>query len=94
VITIRHAGVVYRNAASTARVSRMSIGWAAAMLTIIEAQRRTEQFLTGQMLEALRAVEYKLKLTVACDLSVTDSTTAGRLLASTLVVEISGGSAV
>ena len=30
------------------------------MLTIVEAQRRTEQFLTGQMLEALRAVEYEL----------------------------------
>ncbi len=30
------------------------------MLTIGEAQRRTEQFLTGQMLEALRAVEYEL----------------------------------
>jgi hypothetical protein len=30
------------------------------MLTIIEAQRRTETFLTGQMLEALRAVEYEL----------------------------------
>jgi hypothetical protein len=32
----------------------------AAVLTIAEAQRRTEQFLTGQMLEALRAVEYEL----------------------------------
>src|SRR5271168_3098650 len=30
------------------------------MLTINEAQRRTELFLTGQMLEALRAVEYEL----------------------------------
>ena len=30
------------------------------MLTIEEAQRRTEDFLTGQMLEALRAVEYAL----------------------------------
>ena len=30
------------------------------MLTIEEAQRRTEDFLTGQMLEALRAVEYEL----------------------------------
>jgi hypothetical protein len=30
------------------------------MLTIAEAQRRTEGFLTGQMLEALRAVEYQL----------------------------------
>jgi hypothetical protein len=30
------------------------------MLTISEAQRRTELFLTGQMLEALRAVEYEL----------------------------------
>jgi hypothetical protein len=30
------------------------------MLTITEALRRTEQFLTGQMLEALRAVEYQL----------------------------------
>jgi hypothetical protein len=32
----------------------------ATMLTIAEAQKRTEQFLTGQMLEALRAVEYEL----------------------------------
>jgi hypothetical protein len=30
------------------------------MLTIAEAQRRTEEFLTGQMLEALRTVEYDL----------------------------------
>ena len=30
------------------------------MLTIGEAQRRTEEFLTGQMLDALRAVEYAL----------------------------------
>ncbi len=30
------------------------------MLTITEAQRRTEDFLTGQMLDALRAVEYRL----------------------------------
>ena len=30
------------------------------MLTIAEAQRRTEDFLTGQMLEALRGVEYEL----------------------------------
>ena len=30
------------------------------MLTLAEAQRRTEDFLTGQMLEALRAVEYEL----------------------------------
>src|SRR5580704_14792887 len=30
------------------------------MLTISDAQRRTELFLTGQMLEALRAVEYEL----------------------------------
>jgi hypothetical protein len=30
------------------------------MLTIAEAQRRSEQFLTGQMLEALRSVEYEL----------------------------------
>ena len=30
------------------------------MLTIAEAQRRTEEFLTGQMLQALRAVEYRL----------------------------------
>ena len=29
-------------------------------VTIAEAQRRTELFLTGQMLEALRAVEYEL----------------------------------
>jgi hypothetical protein len=30
------------------------------MLTIAEAQRRTEEFLTGQMLDALRTVEYDL----------------------------------
>jgi len=30
------------------------------MLTIGEAQSRTEEFLTGQMLEALRGVEYEL----------------------------------
>lgn len=30
------------------------------MLTIAEAQKRTEAFLTGQMPEALRAVEYEL----------------------------------
>jgi hypothetical protein len=30
------------------------------MLTMVEAQRRTELFLIGQMLEALRAVEYQL----------------------------------
>ena len=30
------------------------------MLTIEEAQQRTEDFLTGQMLEALRTVEYEL----------------------------------
>jgi hypothetical protein len=30
------------------------------MLTIVEAQKRTEEFLTGQMPEALRAVEYDL----------------------------------
>ena len=30
------------------------------MLTIAEAQKRTEQFLTSQMLEALRTVEYEL----------------------------------
>jgi hypothetical protein len=30
------------------------------MLTIAEAPRRTERFLAGQMLEALRAVEYEL----------------------------------
>src|SRR5271155_1881937 len=30
------------------------------MLTIAEAQQRTELFLTGQMLEALQAVEYEL----------------------------------
>jgi len=30
------------------------------MLTFAEAQLRTEQFLTGQMLEALRTVEYEL----------------------------------
>jgi hypothetical protein len=32
----------------------------ATMLTIAEAQKRTEEFLVGQMLEALRAVEYEL----------------------------------
>ena len=31
------------------------------MLTISEAQRLTELFLTGQMLEALRAVEYECR---------------------------------
>src|SRR5436853_6970914 len=36
------------------------VGGSEAMLTIAEAQRRTELFLTGQMLEALRAVEYEL----------------------------------
>jgi hypothetical protein len=30
------------------------------VLTIVEAQQRTEDFLTGQMLQALRAVEYRL----------------------------------
>jgi hypothetical protein len=30
------------------------------MLTIAEAQQRTELFLTGQMIEALQAVEYDL----------------------------------
>jgi hypothetical protein len=30
------------------------------MLTIAEAQRQTELFLTGQMFEALHAVEYEL----------------------------------
>jgi hypothetical protein len=30
------------------------------MLTIAEAQKRTEAFLAGQMLEALRAIEYEL----------------------------------
>jgi hypothetical protein len=30
------------------------------MLTVAEAQQRTELFLTGQMIEALRAVEYEL----------------------------------
>lgn len=30
------------------------------MLTIVEARQRSEEFLTGQMLEALRAVEYEL----------------------------------
>src|ERR1700719_4319484 len=34
--------------------------WIGEMLTISETQRRTELFLTGQMLEALRAVEYEL----------------------------------
>src|SRR3984893_2416898 len=34
--------------------------WIGDMLTISKAQRRTELFLTGQMLEALRAVEYGL----------------------------------
>jgi hypothetical protein len=34
--------------------------WIDGMLTISEAQRRTELFLTGQMLEALHAVEYEL----------------------------------
>jgi hypothetical protein len=30
------------------------------MLTIAEAQQRTEEFLTGQMLDALHTVEYEL----------------------------------
>jgi hypothetical protein len=30
------------------------------MLTIAEARKRTEEFLTGQMLQALRAVEYEV----------------------------------
>ena len=30
------------------------------MLTIAEAQRQTELFLTGQMFEALHAIEYEL----------------------------------
>ena len=30
------------------------------MLTIAEAKKRTEAFLAGQMLEALRAVEYEM----------------------------------
>ena len=38
----------------------MSIEWIGGMLTISEAQLRTELFLTGQMLEALHAVEYEL----------------------------------
>ena len=52
---------------SAARPERCAAGsccrhveWIAAVLTIAEAQKRTEQFLTGQMLEALRAVEYEL----------------------------------
>jgi hypothetical protein len=44
---------MFRNIAASPPVS-------AGMLTIAEAQRRTENFLTGQMLEALRAVEYEL----------------------------------
>jgi hypothetical protein len=35
------------------------------MLTLAEAQKRTESFLTGQMLEALRAAEYELPRFVA-----------------------------
>jgi hypothetical protein len=42
------------------KLRRMSIEWINGMLTISEAQQRTELFLTGQMLEALRAVEYEL----------------------------------
>jgi hypothetical protein len=38
----------------------MLIEWIGGMLTISEAQLRTELFLTGQMLEALHAVEYEL----------------------------------
>jgi hypothetical protein len=38
----------------------MSIEWIGGMLTISEAQLRTELFLTGQMVEALRAVKYEL----------------------------------
>src|ERR1700747_996116 len=37
-----------------------ALRWIGDMLTISEAQRLTELFLTGQMLEALRAVEYEL----------------------------------
>jgi hypothetical protein len=38
----------------------MSIEWIGGMLTISEAQLRTELFLTVQMREALHAVEYEL----------------------------------
>jgi hypothetical protein len=48
----RNAGLVVRVVADAGEMD--------GMLTIIEAQRRTELFLTGQMLEALRAVEYDL----------------------------------
>src|SRR5438270_2765153 len=47
------------NVADAVRVFA-DVGGSEAMLTIAEAQRRTELFLTGQMLEALRAVEYEL----------------------------------
>src|SRR5436189_5593835 len=55
-----NSGTMRRWLVSARMSARMSVGWAAAMLTIIEAQQRTELFLTGQMLEALRAVEYEL----------------------------------
>jgi hypothetical protein len=44
------------------------------MLSIAEAQRRTEEFLTGQMLEALRKVEYELPSfdEEPADISITD----------------------
>lgn len=41
------------------------------MLTVAEAQRRTEDFLTRQMLEALRAVEYALPSFDAAPVEVT-----------------------
>lgn len=47
------------------------------MLTIAEAQKRTEAFLTGQMLEALRAVEYEL-LSFDAEPGVVDLAAAAR----------------
>jgi hypothetical protein len=43
-----------------ARGLRTDIRGRSQMLTIAKAQQRTERFLTGQMIEALQAVEYEL----------------------------------
>ncbi len=49
-----------RNAAENDGAFLLRMPGGMSVLTIAEAQRRTEAFLTGQMLEALRAVEYEL----------------------------------
>jgi hypothetical protein len=55
---------MYRNRARPERHAGprvvIHVGRMAGMLTIIDAQRRTELFLTRHMLDALRAVEYEL----------------------------------